>query len=822
MTTTHRLFSSARFGHIVMLALLVFGALGMAFSADAAGGDCSGGSWSQEANPWEMQMNITFVGDANRAGYQALSTVWDNVHDYGSTYLDTGGEAGCDLGSIAEVENPSGLISASPMTITSGNSSILSWVTQNVHTCSIDQGIGIITSNTEGTRTVRPTTTTTYTMTCTLNKPDGEEDKTGSRLVRTATVTVNPPAAATAILSANPTRILSGASSVLTWSSTNATSCSLNQGIGSVATSGSRSVSPTTTTTYTVSCTGAGGSASDSENVTVTVPAAPTAALTASPTSVVTGSASTLTWSSTNATSCSLNQSIGGVATSGTRAVSPTSTTAYTVTCTGAGGSANASATVTVTSRPTTSLSANPSSVVSGSASTLSWSSANALLCTGTGFDTQGATAGSVSTGALSATTAFSILCTGPAGSAVPGTWDLAQSDISDMACPITNNNNVYSGVARCPANPQGKTCSGEGSGSVCRVNTLSNEGVGGGGCYVYTDIYTCKQSSGAPTAPSATAYASVAVTPVVQQTATNLTAGAITPTTATQGTSVTLSSLITNAGTLLTPTGFTNLFQIDSDADHNAVTTTSTDTSPALAPSAGDTSQVSYTFPTVGTWYVRACADSNASWVSTITESNEADNCGPWTAVTVSSSCTGASCLPDGSILSCSASPTTITAGGSSTWSASKSGLGTYTWTPSETGTPTSGAQTLSRTYSSAGTYAMSVSAGGATASCTNSVTVGKQACGVAVPSISASPTRVQTGGTSTLTVSASGVDGTCTITGPGVSQTISSGTSCTVPSTTIPTGAITSLSTYTISCDSGEASAKVLVNVVPKIQEF
>lgn len=306
---------------------------------------------------------------------------------------------------------------------------------------------------------------------------------------------------------------------------------------------------------------------------------------------------------------------------------------------------------------------------------------------------------------------------------------------------------------------------------------------------------------------------------------AANLTAGAITPTTATAGTAVSLSSVITNTGTGPTGAPFTDIFQRATDASGTGATIIGTFTSgiPNGFPAGyGEpNAQISYTFPSAGTYYVRACADNNASWVGAITESNEADNCGPWTQVAVSSSCTGASCLPGGGTLSCVAAPTTLTAGGSSTWTASPSGLGTYAWTPSETGTPVSGTQTLSRTYSSAGTYAMSVSAGGATASCTNSVTVGAPACGVAVPSISASPTRVQTGGTATLTVSASGVDGTCTVTGPGVSRTIS-GSSCSVPNTTVTTGAITSLSTYTISCDSGEASAKVLVNVVPKIQEF
>ena len=52
--------------------------------------------------------------------------------------------------------------------------------------------------------------------------------------------------------SASPTVIVVGGSSTLTWTSTGATSASINQGIGSVPVNGSRVVSPTATTTYTI------------------------------------------------------------------------------------------------------------------------------------------------------------------------------------------------------------------------------------------------------------------------------------------------------------------------------------------------------------------------------------------------------------------------------------------------------------------------------------------------------------------------------------------------------------------------------------------
>jgi hypothetical protein len=82
----------------------------------------------------------------------------------------------------------------------------------------------------------------------------------------------------TATLSANPTSVPTGSASTLTWSSTNATSCTASNGwTGAKATSGTQQVTPTIATTYTLTCTGSGGtSAPVSVTVTVTDTQAPT------------------------------------------------------------------------------------------------------------------------------------------------------------------------------------------------------------------------------------------------------------------------------------------------------------------------------------------------------------------------------------------------------------------------------------------------------------------------------------------------------------------------------------------------------------------
>jgi peptidoglycan-associated lipoprotein len=83
------------------------------------------------------------------------------------------------------------------------------------------------------------------------------------------------PVAPTVTISADPSTIEKGQSSTLTWSSTNATNVSIDQGIGDVSTSGSRSVSPSSSTTYTITAKGEGGTASATTRITVTTPAPP-------------------------------------------------------------------------------------------------------------------------------------------------------------------------------------------------------------------------------------------------------------------------------------------------------------------------------------------------------------------------------------------------------------------------------------------------------------------------------------------------------------------------------------------------------------------
>lgn len=78
-----------------------------------------------------------------------------------------------------------------------------------------------------------------------------------------------PSPAPTISLSAHPSLLTRGQSTTLTWNSSNATSVTLDGGMGTVSSSGQRVITPLNSTTYTATANGAGGSAVASTRVTV-------------------------------------------------------------------------------------------------------------------------------------------------------------------------------------------------------------------------------------------------------------------------------------------------------------------------------------------------------------------------------------------------------------------------------------------------------------------------------------------------------------------------------------------------------------------------
>jgi len=83
---------------------------------------------------------------------------------------------------------------------------------------------------------------------------------------------VLPPPAPTVSLSASPAAIAQGQCATLMWTSANASSASIDPGVGGVSPSGSKQVCPGSTTQYTIAAVGEGGSRSASTTVTVAPP----------------------------------------------------------------------------------------------------------------------------------------------------------------------------------------------------------------------------------------------------------------------------------------------------------------------------------------------------------------------------------------------------------------------------------------------------------------------------------------------------------------------------------------------------------------------
>ena len=232
-------------------------------------------------------------------------------------------------------------LSANPAAIAQGQCATLVWSAANASSASIDQGVGKV--DPSGSWPVCPRSTTQYTIAAV-----GEG---GSRSAST-TVSVTPPPAPTVSLSASPATIVQGQCATLAWTSANAASASIDQGVGKVDLAGLRQVCPGSTTPYTIAAVGEGGSRSASTTVSVTPPPAPTVSLSASPAAIQQGQCATLAWTSANASSASIDPGVGSVDLSGLRQVCPGSTTPYTIAAVGKGGSRSASTTVTVTAPP--------------------------------------------------------------------------------------------------------------------------------------------------------------------------------------------------------------------------------------------------------------------------------------------------------------------------------------------------------------------------------------------------------------------------------------------------------------------------------------
>lgn len=245
-----------------------------------------------------------------------------------------------------------------------------------------------------------------------------------------------PPLPVIQSVAASPATVTAGQSSLISWSTLNASSCDVTPN-GAVGTTAKSWQTPALTTvgvkTYTLICYNTAVQ-SVSKTVDVTVVAAPTPptkpTFTADKTTVQSGGSVTFSWSSAGATSCVFNPgNIGGAATVSGKVVSNiTANTTYTLTCQNAAGSTQATPiTVTVTAVPVpaanpviTQFVADKSNVGYSQSTMLRWSTTGVIasgcrLNPGTEQDANGA----VTTGDLIASTSYTLTCKNADGKTV-------------------------------------------------------------------------------------------------------------------------------------------------------------------------------------------------------------------------------------------------------------------------------------------------------------------------------------------------------------------------------------------------------------------
>jgi len=222
---------------------------------------------------------------------------------------------------------------ASPVAITEGESSLLTWETTNATRVVINNGIGEVAA--DSSIEVSPLTSTTYLLTVfgTDNK------KVQCEAPVTVTPKVVPPTCDS--FTASPDMIITGGTSTLAWETTNAVSVSINNTVGTVGLDGNTEVALVTGTVFVLTATGEDGTEVTCE-APVQVSAEPVPvceAFDATPgTLPVNGGSVDLAWTVTGAETVTIDNGVGAVALTGNQSVNVTESTTFTLTAVDSNG----------------------------------------------------------------------------------------------------------------------------------------------------------------------------------------------------------------------------------------------------------------------------------------------------------------------------------------------------------------------------------------------------------------------------------------------------------------------------------------------------
>ncbi|QQS19421.1 hypothetical protein IPL85_04015 [Candidatus Saccharibacteria bacterium] len=495
-------------------------------------GDSSTITWEATNNP----SSCTASGDwsGTKAGSGSMSTgtlITAKTYTYTLLCKNTAGSSQSISAKLTVQTVPPGspvvfLASTPPGPIQPGAGVTLSWTTENSPSSCLASG------DWSGTKAVgggsqqisNLSTIKEYVFTITCSNETGTIDDSA-----TVQVLPSPPNVS---LTVNPSSIISGQSSTLSWSATNSpTSCTASGSwSGAKASSGTQSTGALNAGAYAynLSCTNAGGTGyANNVPLTVSTPPKPVITLSASPISVSVGGNSNLTWSATNSpTSCTASGSWSGAkASSGTQstgALNTAQTFTYTLSCANAGGTGTASTSVTAssggaTNPPVVSISASPTSIGTGGSSTLSWSATNSpSSCTASGSWSGAKSASGTTT--LSPTPAgtytYSLSCNNAvgSGSASATITVIATPTVSVSVSPGTITAGSSTAVAWTTGNsPSSCTAGGTGwSGSKTPSGGSQSVVLAAAGTYTFT--LTCSNSGGSTTSNTASVTVNAAV----------------------------------------------------------------------------------------------------------------------------------------------------------------------------------------------------------------------------------------------------------------------------------------------------------------------
>ncbi len=255
------------------------------------------------------------VGNATPITTGSRATVVSANTTYTMTTIGTNGQrVTCAAPVTVTTTNPNTpacTLTASASSVVRGSTVTLSWTSQHLISGTINQGVGNATPIASGSRTVTVTDNTTYTLTGL-----GTNGQTVS-CAAPVTVTTTGGSGPTCTLAASASSVARGGNVTFAWTTTNAASGAIDNGVGSTTPIAGGTTAPVTVnanTTYTLTVLGTNGqtvTCAAPVTVTSTGGGGPACTLSASPTTVTNGNQTTLTWGGTDIASVFIDNDIG-------------------------------------------------------------------------------------------------------------------------------------------------------------------------------------------------------------------------------------------------------------------------------------------------------------------------------------------------------------------------------------------------------------------------------------------------------------------------------------------------------------------------------